>query len=356
MSQNIDVLKITCLKEMAVYGHTVRIEEMPLDVFLSHPEVDTQRDTEGRAARAYRSHLKVDSPLHGLVFIAELDNGERYIIDACTRRYLWEQGKKNPLDSVLSYTVKCQNLDDARRFYFHLDSGTAVDKASDVAFGLLRAQNVTASSELVRKSGYLTGLRKAFPAVAQKPLVAKASELLHLLDGLQLSRRSLPAGCLGAFFLSALRYGEEVLEFWRDVTMNIGTASESGRTPAAALARRIEVARAQNKLTGDRNVTRLMEVSLAILEVYQKDPDTLLPDDWNEGLRRESYVQDMLQAKPELEDWFLRPQRAVARKTVKATKAPKVAKAPKAVKASKEPKATKPRSARVTRTPVEDVA
>jgi hypothetical protein len=302
-TKKIDVSKIEVLKTKSVYGHDVKIEEVPLAEFLKHPEVDTQRDTVGRAGRAYRSHLRNDSPLHALVFLAELPDGQRVVIDACTRRYLWEQGKKTPLETVTAYTVKCANVEDARQFYFHLDNAKAVDRAGDVAFGLLRSQKVQPESELVRKSGYLTGLKKAF-GPARKDIVKLSSPLLELLDSLKLANRAIPAGTLAAFFLTALRYGEDCLPFWSNYTQGLGTANEEGRTPPAALARRVEILRAQNKLPGDRNVTRLMETALALFNEWNANPDVLIPDDWNKHEKRETFVKELRTALPDTVEFF----------------------------------------------------
>lgn len=340
MSRKIDTSKIHVLKDTSVYGVPVRLEEMPLATFLSHPEVDTQRDTEGRADRALHTHLKNDSPFHGLAFIGELPNGKRYILDANTRRYLWEQGKKTPLENILAYTVKCNSLEDARNFYFQLDSHSAVDRNTDVAYGLLRSQHVLPGSELVRKSGYLTGLRKAFPIIKPTTLIGQSATLLSALDDLGLTRRGLPAGVLGAFFLSTLRYGAKVQNFWKDVVLSRGTATEEGRTPAAALSYRIDVARASNKLTGDRNVTHLMDVSLFLVEAYLRDAKGLIADNSHESLKRDSFVKSMLTDNAELQDWFVKPHVEKPAK-VKAAKAEKAVSATKGAKSRAKPIASK---------------
>jgi hypothetical protein len=339
MTQTIDTSEIVTLREFTAYGHRVDLEEMPLAVFLQHPEIDTQRDTAGRADKAFRSHLKVDSPLHALVFVAKLPNGDRYVIDACTRRMLWAAGRKNPVETILAYTLQCASLEDARTMYFQLDSGTAVDKTADIAYGLLRAEHVAPSSELVRKSAYMTGLRKAFPLIPPKQLIGKAAGLLKMLDSLGLDRRTLPAGVVAAFFLTALRHGEDALEFWHEVVLGIGTSTEEGRTPAAALNRRVEVARTQNKLTGDRNVTKLMEMTLALYEAFQTDSQVLLPDDWHEAVKRETYVKLILSEDEEMTEWFVRPRKASTRVAKGGTEA-----------------GTKRRSSRIVRVPVDEPA
>jgi len=340
MTQNINGDKIVNLAEVEVYGHTVRLEVMPMDVFLSHPECDTQRDTEGRAAKAFRSHLKLESPLHGLVFIAELPEGDRYIIDACTRRYLWQEGKKKALENIVAYTVLCDSLEEARQFYFQLDSSSAVDRSADVAFGLLRASHIAAKSELVRRSGYLTGLHKAFPIMQPKVAVPKASELLDLLDQLNLSRRALPAGTMAAFFLSALRHGANVMPFWQDVAQNRGVSTDDGRSGPAALIYRINMARNQNKLTGDKNVTRLMEQALCVVETYMANPEEMFSDEWNEHIRREAYVKSTVTDHPELADWFAKPKREAARKVkvaqVRKPRAPRAARSGKTIRGPAE--------------------
>lgn len=302
---------IEVLKEKTVYGHTVLLEEVPLETFMSYPECDVQRDTEGRAKRAFRSHLKHNSPLHGLVFLAELPDGERFVIDACTRKHLWQTGVKAPIDSVTAFTVKCASEEDARQFYFQLDSSSAVDRASDIAFGLLRAQQVQPKSELVRKSGYLSGLKKAFGG-ARKDLVERSAPLLEYLDSLNMKSRALPAGALAAFFLTTLRYGETALPFWSDVLEARGISNDDGRTPALALNRRIEILRAENKLTGDRNVTKLMELSLSLFMEWAESPEKLIPDDWSVTLKRDTYIRMMTQENPDIAALFEKPSRPKA--------------------------------------------
>lgn len=359
--KTIDVSKIVRLTDKTIYGVPVHLEEMPLDVFLAHPEIDTQRDTEGRADQAFRTHLKHDSPLHALVYIAELPDGQRFVLDANTRRHLWENGKKNAVETVLAYTVEAATLEDARKLYYQLDSSTSVERNTDVAFGLLRAQKVQAKSELIRKSGYLTGMRKAFPIVKQRDAIGKASGLLAELDKLNLSRRALPAGAIGAFFLTSLRYGEEVKGFWEDVVAARGTANDEGRTPAMALAWRIDQARQNNKLTGDRNVGHLMEVALGLVEAYQKDPDALIADKGTVSVKRDTFIKQTISANAEHTDWFVKvkpvkPAKPKKEPKVKAAKAtPEKSKLKTGKKPGAKPIATKTTSKkRVTRTaPIE---
>ena len=217
-----------------------------------------QRDTERHAEKA--RHLHTAHPTHSVVHAAELPSGKLVKLDGHTRALMWKR-KDIPAPTqvvVVIYPVKDRS--EAEQLYKDFDSKDAMETTRHKVEGAYNKHNFDPQSPLLQTGNIVQGLRlaygvliggtvKTFGAGGGAPnqadrdkkkdkrtdrqiatsnaevytLINEFSYELHMLDGFGLRQGQITSGIIGAFIVSARRYGHKVTPFWTGVFGDGGT-------------------------------------------------------------------------------------------------------------------------------------
>tara|TARA_B100001113_G_C21037248_1_gene590715 strand:- start:71 stop:1168 length:1098 start_codon:yes stop_codon:yes gene_type:complete len=121
--------------------------------FVVIPEWITQRNTRNRIKKlSVLDHLRKLFPTHHIVVIGKLTKddkwedgrefkaGSEWVLDANTRRLLWEEGKtdKKP-DKVLAIRLENDTLIGLRNLYWSYDNPSATELAAEIVTGIFKS-------------------------------------------------------------------------------------------------------------------------------------------------------------------------------------------------------------------------
>lgn len=231
------------------------VKKMMVSDWIAVEDNPIQRDTERHAAKA--KHLKVFHPTHSVVSAAELPSGKLIKLDGHTRALMW---RRKEIPAPTQVTVVCYQVKDkaeAESLYKDFDSRAALETTADKVSGAYNKHNFDPQSDLLLSGNIVSGLRMAYGVLiggtvktftaggagergekskdrrSEKQLeTIRADEYflinewsyeLHMLDGFKLARGQITSGIIGAFLVSARKYGHKVTPFWTGVFGNGGS-------------------------------------------------------------------------------------------------------------------------------------
>lgn len=207
-----------------------------------------QRDTERHALKA--KHLRTPHATHSTVFAAELPNGRLVKLDGHTRALLWKRKEIEVPVQVTAIIYPVQNMSEAEKLYQDFDSKEALETTRDKVSGAYNKHDFAPQSPLLQYGTLVSGLRLAYgvllggsvktaqasgggaktsprqrqvSGVTIYQMIDEFSPELHMLDGFGLRQGQITSGIIGAFIVSARKYGHEVTKFWQGVFANTGT-------------------------------------------------------------------------------------------------------------------------------------
>lgn len=117
-------------------------EEVALKDYLSFHDNPRQRNTVMRAKDAKKKHLAKWREHFRLIQVAELPNGQRYLIDAHTRRYLIKSShfqQKDLPNKFFAYIIPAKNYKEVEELYESCDSTSAVEKKRDAMYSTMKS-------------------------------------------------------------------------------------------------------------------------------------------------------------------------------------------------------------------------
>jgi len=133
-----------------VFSDRMSVEPMTLEVFLKLPAWITQRNVELRVKKSsVKENLCTLRPPHLMVAIGELTEddtdengneyfaGDRFILDANTRKYIWQHNMVDILpETLIAVIYKEKTLLGLRRHYYAYDNPDATEQAAEVMTGI----------------------------------------------------------------------------------------------------------------------------------------------------------------------------------------------------------------------------
>lgn len=197
-----------------------------------------QRDTEERAKKALRGHLKSSSETQQRVVAAILPGGMLVKLDGHTRSLLWSDGRLTAPDVIYVDLIRVDSMNKAKELYGHFDSQAAVEGAKDRLSGAFREHGIEAASSVLRNGAVTTALKLLSPSGSDiyKNVLAWKRELL-MLDSIGATSSRFNSGMIsGALAMLRVR-GERAIDFIRMVQMDAGTRNEDGSDGVDAIVR-----------------------------------------------------------------------------------------------------------------------
>ena len=132
----------------------IRSEKITIEEFLTYKENPRQRNTVTHAEDAKKDHLAEWVDEHGVVFVAELPSGKRYLLDAHTRQYLIETGHFSKADlpkHLIAIVVDAKDLKEVEDKYRYFDSNKSNETASDKNYSAMKSLGYDFKSERLQK-------------------------------------------------------------------------------------------------------------------------------------------------------------------------------------------------------------
>lgn len=232
------------------------VKKMMVEDWIAVKPNPIQRDTERHAARA--KHLRTPHPTHSTVAAAELPGGKLVKLDGHTRALMWRRKEIPAPVQVTVIVYHVENMAEAEKLYKDFDSRAALETTADKVSGAYNKHNFDPQSDFLKSGGIVSGLRLAYGvlmggsaktftagggnsrgdnkskdrrtdmqiatvAADEYFLINEWSYELHMLDGFGLGRGQVTSGILGAFLVSARKYGHKVTPFWTGVFGNGGS-------------------------------------------------------------------------------------------------------------------------------------
>lgn len=115
-------------------------KDFTIDQWLQCHDNPRQRNTELRAGRAKKKHLCNWKSVHNSIAISKL-NGEYYLNDSHTRRYLYEEGHFDGCEMpthLQAFVIECDTIEEVVENYKCYDAKQAVEKASDEYYSQMK--------------------------------------------------------------------------------------------------------------------------------------------------------------------------------------------------------------------------
>jgi hypothetical protein len=249
-----------------------------------------QRNTEARAIKASRKHLKTASPAQSRVWAARLPGGSLVKLDGHTRSLLWGEGKLTPPPVVYVDVIVVKSMNEAKDLYSQFDGSGPTETATDRVFGAFRECGIEPESGLIAGCRLTSALSKlATSGTPIYQIVKQWKPELKLLDSVDAGQKSMTAGMvLGA--LCALRVrGERALPFLSAVVRDAGERDERGSDGVDAIVRHIK---SQNgKATGEAAVRDVAGRFITAFEGWlqsRRFRQAVRPTDFSDYLARKS--------------------------------------------------------------------
>lgn len=280
------------------------VKKLMVEDWIAVEDNPIQRDTERHAAKA--KHLKVFHLTHSVVHAAELPSGQLIKLDGHTRALLW---RRKEIPAPTQVTVICYMVKDraeAEQMYKDFDSRAALETTQDKVSGAYGKQNFEPASDLLKSGNIVTAMRLAYgillggsvktfgagggaeratdrkdrrspkqlatAAVDEYGLINEWTYELHMLDGFGLRKGLVTSGVIGAFLVSARKYGHKVTPFWTGVFGNGGSRSGGSMDGVQAVHEMILAAKGMKGAANSRMHTAdLAARCLNALEKWLKD-------------------------------------------------------------------------------------
>lgn len=123
---------------------------MSVEEWVQVPDNPRQRDTNRRLGRAW--YLARPTPLHSVVYAAELPDGSLVKLDGHTRAALWHLGKIPQPDFVRCIIVQVDTLEEAAKLYWTFDTPDCAKRLTDYLDGALRETNSVIKRPWLKKT------------------------------------------------------------------------------------------------------------------------------------------------------------------------------------------------------------
>ncbi len=207
-----------------------------------------QRDTQKRAEKAARGHLRNASTSQAVVHAAVLVDGRLVKLDGHTRAHLWSEGLLKPPESVHVVLHEGCTIGDAIELYKQFDSAAACENATDRFSGALRLHGISAGSSAILKGGVTSALRVINSTRSIYDLVGDWKLELQMIDELGASNEVFPSPVICAALLTLRKHGRKALEFWRLYAAGLGTRIDGMSDGVDELTRIVDTLRASKQL------------------------------------------------------------------------------------------------------------
>ena len=255
--------------------------EMTYEEWAAVEDNPIQRDTVGRANYALKNHLSEPKETQASVAAASL-NGKLYKLDGHTRSYLWQIGKLEKVNQMLSVTIyEANSIEDVKNLYKTFDNAKAVESAGDKISGAYRSCGIETKSELMSKGAITT----AFSAIysydgVRKIDIYKIAPLwkkeIELLDSLNANYKQITAPILAAALVTAKIYGRESLEFWYKYANNLGVKDGGTKDAVQALTDTMIQQKLAGKTSGRDNVCAIFKKAIGAFESYRNSKQYII--------------------------------------------------------------------------------
>jgi hypothetical protein len=214
-----------------------------------------QRDTEKRAVKASRDHLKKPSPAHTFVHVCRLPNGRYVKLDGHTRALLWSDGRLEAPNEIIACVYSIASMQEAEELYDHFDNQSAVETGNDRLSGAFRKSEIVPTSALLKTGGILSAfnlMRPGKPRDAIYGIVEQWKPELLILDTITATPTAVPAALLCGCLLTIRKHGERAADFWRLYGAGGGTRIDGASCGVDELTRFVADARARKYLGANR--------------------------------------------------------------------------------------------------------
>lgn len=214
-----------------------------------------QRDTEARARKALKAHLKQAAAPHANVAAAILTDGTMYKLDGHTRCYLWSSGELDAPAHVRVDVYPATSVVEVMQLYDMFDNPSAVESASDRVSGAFRYHKIKPVSSLLKYGGITSalGVIEGKAKIDAVEAVGKWREELILLDEAMLNKERMPSALIAAALVGVSLHGVETLEFWKLFCADEGKRSGGASDGVDALSRLIGRRRAEKTLSNQNH-------------------------------------------------------------------------------------------------------
>lgn len=247
--------------------------EMSISDWIQVPDNPRQRDTEKRANIAGSKHLSRYFKTHDYVFAATRNSDIICKLDGHTRAFLWSSGELEPPPSgrVQVMLIEVSGVAEAKEIYEALDSSVAYKKPSDKIFGATRENKFRLRSPLLRRCQFYTQLKLADTGTFNgEPygLVKKWRKELLELDSLSLKQTY--SVLIAVMLISIRRDGLSAAgQFWKDLDDDKGMKDSRGSDGIDALARHMEIRKAEGRTAGYENLRDMLERAWCAYEAWK---------------------------------------------------------------------------------------
>lgn len=249
-----------------------RTEQIDLDEFISYRDNPIQRNTELRAKKASKAHLRVYDPTHRKVSVARLPNGVVYKLDGHTRAYLWERNLLNCPHGLSVDVYEVESVDDAIELYKRFDSSFAVETSRDKLSGAFSHYDFDPTSSLIKQGGITSAINilddNIFRLGEIYQSVKPWIKPLEIIDDQNFAYQKglFPTGVICALLLTTLIDGENAMGFWRSYAHQEGVKNKDGRDAVQALADLVFLMKAKGQISGGSNIVELCEKAISAYE------------------------------------------------------------------------------------------
>lgn len=223
-----------------------------------------QRNTEERAKKAVRGHLKHSSPTQKHVHAARLPGGTLIKLDGHTRGLLWATGRLDQPDFVEVILYDVESPEEAIALYKHFDNPAAAENAVDRLSGAFRNNGITPISTLLSKGGITSAFLLIDYSASIYEMVKKWKKELELLDQLDLHQKQMPSTLVCAALLTLRKHGQAAVNFWETYARNGGVKSNGAECGVEQLTKIVNSLRDRKRLAASGTAQREHQAGRAI--------------------------------------------------------------------------------------------
>ena len=253
-------------------------EEMLVDDFIAIPDCKKQRNTESRAARANRKHLKNPSPTHKEVSASRLANGELVKIDGHTRAYLWAMGLLEKPDIVHVTIYHVDSHDAANAIYDAIDNPAAAKGRKDDRDGAFRLNGITPQSTLVQTMAVHT-IARMITGAYQPNLdewVAIWADIIVFLDEMGWSKKKVNVGIVAAILVTLVWDRRSAVDFWTRFMEGRGNKQGDAMDAVESFTRYVEKKKSKREVSGAIHPPEIALQALTEFKNFRKNPDSMI--------------------------------------------------------------------------------
>ena len=265
MSKQIAVLRGNIFQVRMTFAEWANVKDNPI-----------QRDTERHARLAKKKHLSSASVSHSIVSAAQLPTGELVKLDGHTRSFLWASGELEiPSDFLTVNVFPVSDLDATMVLYKTFDNASASEDSTDRLQGAFRLVGFKPKSEALAKGG-LTGALKLINEFNSGGVdldiyqaIPAWIENIEKLDTVSSSFQIWTVPVIAAGLITHKIYGDDVLEFWRGYSKDLGTKTGSVRCPIQALTDLMAAKRISRQNLGRANHIDILSKAVSCVEKWR---------------------------------------------------------------------------------------